>query len=264
MPAALRLTTKTLNNTRETHPPSPVHQEQNPSLDSKPSAAAVNLKGGKEKLEELHEQVSQCAATVHDRKHALNAFKRCTYLTNIPLAAVGFPDLTAEKWALIEDDVCQNYMICLNGVDIGKGSTACRSQLEMQRVLSAVCNKVAAAATTAGNHNQGPGIYAAILLRLMQDDENSVLTTQLWQTVTCGGALELQPMNHSDNKKAMVDLYESGGCVHATFQTTHAYALFHPDQPDRPWIKFTAVVHERANLSTATSVRRLAIRWPRK
>ena len=256
MSAALRLTTKSLNNTRETRVSAPVQ-----STSIKPS---VNLKGGQGKLVELHEQVSQYAAS-NERKHALNAFKQCAHLTNIPLATLGFSDFTAEKWALIEEEVCQNRLICLNGVDVGKGSTMCRSPIELQRILTAVCNKLAdAAAGNGNNNNNGPEVYAAILLRLIQDDENSAITTQLRQMIACGG-LELQTMNSDDDtNKALIDLYESCGCIHATFQTTHAFALFHPDQPDRPWIKLTAVVHERANLSTASSVRRLVIQWPRK
>ena len=221
-----------------------------------PAKRNLALVSAEEKLAIAKEQVSHFAH-MNDRKHTLLALKRCSSLQHISLDTV----ITEpqDEWTELEERACRSR-ITLNGIPIGEGAPTSSSG-EVRRVLQGLCRKLAADLP----HFHAERLYSAMILRLA----HRALPDARAKLNALFGSEEVEvrvPKEVADIPTSEVTVYESGQHIHATFTYSHVFGISRKsdDANNRPWIKVTAFIYERTNLSTGASVRKLELRMPRK
>jgi hypothetical protein len=201
----------------------------------------------------------------------LRTLKDCTYLQNIPVDDSNnmmIRPSTNDEWKELELEVAASIPIELNGMVLGATIDEKNKGHEGEKLLQLLqllCNKLTQGLTKTPNNCymqiNSAELYRALLLRL--SPKNSA-ATEFLQINSLIGSKELvvqvpkKPIKPLRNTSLVV--YVSDNAVHAVIEHHHAYGLFRKsDSAGKPWIGLTAVTHERVNLSTGISVRRVAV-----
>lgn len=236
-----------------------------------PSPGAVSLRNRVSKIpvkpglvpgnqvQELKEKLSRHGKT-SDRKNVLNSMKDCAYLRSIPMKPAPSEPKNGKEWTRFEREVCCTS-IEVNGISIGPGSHA-SSSMEVRRILTSLCGKL-----TEGLANMtSEELFRHLVIRLSDTNSKADTYSQLNAVLSCSCLTVQAPKAPASLPKTKITIYESGQHIHATCQQYHAYGLYRKsDAPGgKPWIKLTAALHERSNLSTGASVRTLELRLPHK
>ena len=228
------------------------HRKTPPIPDEAPALLEESLQDLKAKL--------SLKSKSQDRKFVLKSMRECSCLRNLAMETTSAIMEDEKEWSMLETEVCSST-IEVNGIRIGPGTPA-SSITEVRRILSGLCDKL----TSELKSMTSKQLYHALIIRLAD-------------SVSLGGALaRLEPFLSTSHLKLQIPqmpvelpptkitIYESGGQIHATCNLYHLLGLYRAfdDDDGRPWIKLTAAVHERSNLSTGASVRTLELRLPHK
>jgi hypothetical protein len=224
---------------------------------------------GEDTLVELKEQLSRYAKN-QQRKMALKAMKLCSYLQHMPLHSTYPEDLDVDdiEWKELEHQVCCSRLQ-INGIVIGEG-TATASRTEVCRILQKVCTKLAANCTDMSTHT----LYHALIVRLAGKASLVDSYLRLKGCLATPQVVSLQAPKEISNtmQTITVTVFESDSTIHATFTHYHDFGLHRLCEDsdssntnnNKPWIKFSATVYERVNLSTGDAVRKMELLLPRK
>jgi hypothetical protein len=205
-----------------------------------------------------------------DRRMLLRTFKDCTYLQHIPVdhtnSMVAVPSTDAE-WKELELEVAASIPIEVNGVMLGAGVDEKNKKYEGKKLLQLLyllCNKLTHGLTKKSDSDKQVNsyeLYRALLVRL--SPKNTAGTAYFLVNSLIGSKeLVLQVPKKPIKAPRITSLvvYVSDDAVHGIVEHENSYGLFRKsDSAGKPWIGLTAGSHERVNLSTGKSVRRLAV-----
>jgi hypothetical protein len=173
--------------------------------------------------------------------------------------SVSYPE-SDEEWLKLEKEVCMTA-IDVNGISIGSGSHA-SSGTEVRRILTGLCAKL----TENIPNMTRDQLYREIIVRLAESWSKIGTLSQL-KDLFGGNNLDVQmPHVKPELPKSQITIYESGQQIHATWNLYQAFGLYRDSDESggKPWIRLTAAIRERSNLSSKKSVRTLEVRLPHK
>jgi hypothetical protein len=235
---------------------------------SKAIAAAAKKSEAEKVLQEMKVNLSRFTRS-NNHKSALETLQCCNSLASIPLEAVPSSPTSQNQWQSLEKEVSNSgHRLVLNEVSF-EGTTL---RSEYIPVLKALCRNLTESSPGAG---VADSIYKVLIIRLAPTTSSADSYFHLNSLLGTGDLL-LQPVTAPLHLKAILGnrpasdltLYESAGYVHATLVSNHAYGLFRKSDLSagqgaaaKPWIKVSAVVHERMNMTTGASVRQIKVQF---
>lgn len=198
----------------------------------------------------------------------LRTLKECTYLQNIPVHDMVVLPATDGERKELELEVAASVPIEFNGMILGADideKNKRREDKKLLQLLQLVCNRLTQGLTKNPSNCfmqiDSDELYRALLVRL-SPKISAATTYALLNSLIGSKELSLQvpkkPIKPVRNTSLVV--YVSDNSVHAVVEHHQAYGLFRKsDSAGKPWVGLTTVSHERVNLSTGISVRRVTV-----
>jgi hypothetical protein len=201
----------------------------------------------------------------------LRTLKDCSFLQHMVVndsnSRVIVPRTDVE-WKELEQEIACSIPFQLNGMVFGADIEEKNRKYEgdkLLQLLQLLCNKLTQKLTKTLDNNftklSADELYRELLVRLSPRNGNS---TGFYLVSSLIGSKELmmqvpkKPIRPLRMPNLVV--YASDNAIHVILEHYQTYGLFRKsDAAGRPWIGLTTVYHERANLSTAASVRRVDV-----
>lgn len=189
----------------------------------------------------------------NDRRMMIRAMKDCRRLSNIPISPLDTKPLLIKsdtEWKEVETE-CSKSKITLNGITFtGRDE---RKRREAMEIFKKLCEKI-----TEGIELSSEQLFQELLVRMGRDSMTEDIFSQIEGILGCPD-LVITPPKKATALPIELNLYESGGSVHAVCWMRHLCALFRKSDlsvgQKRPWIRLTLIVYERVNISSGMSTR---------
>jgi hypothetical protein len=205
---------------------------------------------------------------------------------------------TELAWEGLEQELARSGPIELNGVTLNHrndaqkqssaNATLVRGASEATSVLPKLCSKLVEELQKQSGDGGGGGgggaipplnftgksLYRQLLLRLQPSARCTDAYFQIHSVMACTDLLvqQIDSQNSNNTKKnkkkdekkpvTQLTLYVADDAVHCIITTRHRYGLFRKSDlttANKPWVNLTGTVHERCNLTTGASVRRVEV-----
>jgi hypothetical protein len=214
----------------------------------------------------------------------LRSLKDAKFLSFLPLEAVQSAEIELTD---LEMEVCDELVI-LNGIPFKpverNAVGASRGRNCTLSMLKGVCVKLCDMSKSDLTSDE---LYHRLVLRLAKTTASAGPHLRL-NSLLCSSDIFIMPLSSENTQpekaprsKALQELmaqkeapqatqpihlnvYEANGDLHVTINQTHKFGLFRnkDSKSGRAWIGIDAVVGERANMSTAKSVRSMNVKLP--
>jgi len=189
----------------------------------------------------------------NDRRMMMKAMKDCRRLSNIPIRSLDTKPLLIKsdtEWKELETEVSKSK-ITLNGITFtGRDE---RKRREAMQILKKLCEKI-----TEEIELSSEQLFQELLVRMGRDTMTEDIFSQIDAILGCPD-LAITPPKKTTALPIELNLYESGGSVHAVCWMRHLCALFRKSDlsvgQKRPWVRLTLIVYERVNVCTGQSTR---------
>lgn len=204
----------------------------------------------------------------------LRTLRDCPFLQSISVddtnSKMHIPHSSAE-WKELENEVASSIPMELNGIMFGANVDDKNKVYEGERflqLLHLLCIRLtqSAAASTVDKHNNNnrmnpDDLYKALLVRLSPKNGTSTgysLVNRLIGSKELVVQVPKKPIRPVSRPSLVI--YASGSNIHAIVDHHQTYGLYRKsDAAGKPWIGLTTIYHERVNLSSGKSVRRVNV-----
>lgn len=199
----------------------------------------------------------------------LRTLKDCNFLNNIPVDDRNFslvPPNRVDELKELGLEVASSIPFELNGMVLGISIDEKKKNQEGKKLLELLillCNKLTQKVTKPPDNEKISSVelYRALLMRLSKKQSAETAYSQINAIIGCNELIMRVPKKPIKQlRNSNLAVFVADNAVHAVVEHHHAYGLFRKsDSAGKPWIGLTATTHERVNLSTGISVRRVAV-----